>query len=508
MDPTCVLGALPCSLSLSGNMMLMAAYGALIAYGAKMIGDGGDELMDSGMFSPAVVGCLVLPFLGALPDAAVILASGLGSNRADVQSDVQVGLGTLAGSTIMLLTVAWASSMWVGRCRIEELPAARAVGASVADDEESAPLRSSARGSRMLCGCIRCGSEVEFFVSNGLTTIDGPFARVDGVSWWRDTFLMTGVQVDSFVPKTAVLMICSCATFLLIQIPSSLLTGRASTKQQRKGEHYWALSGAVVGFAGLALYSLSGLLSELAEDAGKAKEKQVKEKMSVVRVVRQLMRRNIATSSKHAEHWRKINDATVAQLHGADYGYGATVESSAMLATEEEVGGGGGDAGCFSAHPLLNSLAMMIVGTLICAIFSDPLVGAISNCGKISGVPAFFISAIVTPFASNASELYASLKFAAAKQRAKNSATFGQLYSAAIMNNTLALGVFCMLVYAQGLVWLFCTEVVATCLVIVIVGAVGFRSTIRTAWAPFVLALYPASLVFIHFAKPYLDPTM
>ena len=490
--------------------MLMAAYGAIIAYGAKMIGDGGDELMDSGVFSPAVVGCLVLPFLGALPDAAVILASGLGSNRAEVQTDLQVGLGTLAGSTIMLLTVAWASSMWVGRCRLEELPPAARVGASVAD-EEGAPLRSSARGSRMLCGCIRCGSEVECFVPNGLTTIDGPFSRADGVSWWRDTFLMTGVQVDNFVPKTAVLMICSCATFLLIQIPSSLLVGRATTKQQRKGEHYWALGGALVGFSGLALYTVYGLLSELAEDAGKAKEKQVKEKMSVVRVVRQLMRRNIASSSKFDAHWRKINDATIAQLHGGgDNGYGATVETSALLAAEEDVAGGGGDAesGCFSAHPLLNSFAMMIVGTVICALFSDPLVGAISNCGKISGVPAFFISAVVTPFASNASELYASLKFAAAKQRAKNSATFGQLYSAAIMNNTLALGVFCMLVYAQGLQWLFCTEVVATCLVILIVGAVGFRSTIRTAWAPFVLALYPASLVFIYFAKPYLDPTL
>ena len=282
MDATCVLGTLPCSLSLPGNLILTLAYGAIIAYGAKLIGDGGDLLMDSGRFSPAIIGCLVLPFLGALPDAAVILASGLGDDRAQVQEDLSVGLGVLAGSTIMLLTVAWSSSMWVGRCRLDLPEEVGPSGSSIATSgaEKSG---SNAKGGLFL-GCIRCGDndgKVKFFVRSDIHANDGQFKRLEGVGWCRDTFLRTGVEVDSFVPKTAVLMMCSAATFLLIQIPSSILVGRASTKVQRKEESWWALGGAIVAFLGLTLFIAYSVFSELAEDSGKAKEAQVKEKMTV-----------------------------------------------------------------------------------------------------------------------------------------------------------------------------------------------------------------------------------
>ena len=44
---------------------------------------------------------LVLPVLGALPDALIISVSGLAaSDAADLQQSVAVGIGTLAGSTV------------------------------------------------------------------------------------------------------------------------------------------------------------------------------------------------------------------------------------------------------------------------------------------------------------------------------------------------------------------------------------------------------------------------
>jgi hypothetical protein len=65
--------------------------------------------------NPVIVGGLVLPILGALPDAAMILVSGLGP---DAQQQLSVGVGTLAGSTIMLLTIPWLGGLWIGRCDI------------------------------------------------------------------------------------------------------------------------------------------------------------------------------------------------------------------------------------------------------------------------------------------------------------------------------------------------------------------------------------------------------
>lgn len=68
-----------------------------------MISDGSELLL----LVPAVagiVGSVVLPVLGAVPDGAIVLFSGLGD---DAQDELSVGVGALAGSTIMLLTIPW-----------------------------------------------------------------------------------------------------------------------------------------------------------------------------------------------------------------------------------------------------------------------------------------------------------------------------------------------------------------------------------------------------------------
>lgn len=60
----------------------------------------------------------VLPVLGAVPDGAIVLFSGLG-DKAKAQESLSVGVGALAGSTIMLLTVPWGFSILAGRVNIE-----------------------------------------------------------------------------------------------------------------------------------------------------------------------------------------------------------------------------------------------------------------------------------------------------------------------------------------------------------------------------------------------------
>lgn len=85
----------------------------------------------------------------------------------------------------------------------------------------------------------------------------------------------------------------------------------------------------------------------------------------------------------------------------------------------------------------------------------------------------FYVSFVITPICSNASELVSSLMFAAKKTKINSSLTFSQvhcpcvyamnkgnvvfsywqLYGAATMNNTLGLGIFAALVYFRDLEW-------------------------------------------------------
>ena len=67
------------------------------------------------MHSPRL--SVVLPVLGAVPDGAIVLFSGLGP---DAQEELSVGVGALAGSTIMLLTVPWALSVFAGRVSLDD----------------------------------------------------------------------------------------------------------------------------------------------------------------------------------------------------------------------------------------------------------------------------------------------------------------------------------------------------------------------------------------------------
>ncbi|XP_028412363.1 sodium/calcium exchanger NCL-like [Dendronephthya gigantea] len=105
----------PCSSTIIGNFLLIVFYGALLMVAAKLISEGAELLLDLGL--PAgLIGGIVLPLLGAVPDSAIIIVSGL---KPDAQNQLSVGMGTLAGSTIMLLTIAWGGSLFLGRCDLD-----------------------------------------------------------------------------------------------------------------------------------------------------------------------------------------------------------------------------------------------------------------------------------------------------------------------------------------------------------------------------------------------------
>ena len=91
-------------------LFLMGVYAFVLMQGADMIGGGAEELMLLDSWKP-IVGPIILPVLGAVPDAAIVFFSGMGPGA---QQQLSVGIGALAGSTVMLLTIPWALSIYGG----------------------------------------------------------------------------------------------------------------------------------------------------------------------------------------------------------------------------------------------------------------------------------------------------------------------------------------------------------------------------------------------------------
>jgi Ca2+/Na+ antiporter len=144
------------------------------------------------------------------------------------------------------------------------------------------------------------------------------------------------------------------------------------------------------------------------------------------------------------------------------------------------------------------SYRMMFSGILLVMIFSDPMVDVFGEIGARAGVSPFFVSFVLAPMVSNASELIASYNYASKRTRLTMSSALSALEGAGSMNNTFCTGIFLFLIYSRGLAWRFTAETAAIIAVELLVAAQVLTRTYITLFdACVTLSFYPLSLVLI-----------
>nr|POF08462.1 vacuolar calcium ion transporter [Quercus suber] len=152
-----------------------------------------------------------------------------------------------------------------------------------------------------------------------------------------------------------------------------------------------------------------------------------------------------------------------------------------------------------SKRTTIKAVLLLLLGTIIAAAFADPLVDAVDNFSDATGIPAFFISFIALPLATNSSEAVSAIIFASRDKRKTASLTFSELYGAATMNNVLCLSVFLALVYIRGLTWDFSAEVLVILIVCLVMGLLGSFRTHFPLWTSILaILLYPFSLALVY----------
>ncbi|KAK9907616.1 hypothetical protein WJX75_007049 [Coccomyxa subellipsoidea] len=529
-------GVFPCSTSLPGTIALMLAYGFMLLQGASLLSDGSELLLE--VLNPGVIGGLLLPVLGALPDALIIVVSGLGGTREEAEEQVSVGVGTLAGSTIMLLTITWGGSLLVGRCDLNE------------------------RGKAMNKKLTR---KVDF-LGTGVTT--DKFTSSGAIIMVVTVLLYAIIQVPAFLGKkedymasligSIVCLITLCA-YCIFQVAYPELQRR---KMDRARHRQWrhagvrALAQHAQPFGSMLADSgeinddvVKGLFSSFDSNGdGSIDENELKGLLlglsigtdgssSLGREVdfwmrefdadrsgsityeefrKQLSRWIVEKQKQHEEDMcarrsdRKLNhadsrrsgevsidlDPLLSRHHFTDDEVEETEEEGGEDGSDSSNGSEKGDRAPPTHRAIITKAAVkLLLGTALCALFSDPMVEAVSGFSKASGIPAFYVAFCVTPFASNASELVSSIIFASRKQKKNISLTFSQVYGAVTMNNTMCLGLFLLVMHIQRLPWTYSSEVLVTVGATALVGLLGYtHTTFRSFWAVPVLALYPLSI--------------
>merc|ERR1719276_701375 len=76
-------------------------------------------------------------------------------------------------------------------------------------------------------------------------------------------------------------------------------------------------------------------------------------------------------------------------------------------------------------------------------------------------ISPFYVSFILAPLASNASEVLSSTYYASKKTTKTISVAFSALEGAAAMNNTFCLAIFMGLIFFRGLAWQYTVETIA-----------------------------------------------
>ncbi|KAL2476400.1 sodium/calcium exchanger family protein/calcium-binding EF hand family protein [Abeliophyllum distichum] len=501
-------GFMPCTSTALGNLFLIIVYGFLMFQAATYLSTGSELLLE--ILGPGIVGGLFLPILGALPDAMLILVSGLSGSKETAQSQVSVGMGLLAGSTVMLLTVIWGTCIVVGKCDIQNSVAIDSKdtrGFSLTGSGVCTDVWTSYAGIIMAISVIPylVVQLPQFLHSNSVGRLAVLIALIISVSLLISYCLYQVFQpwvqrrrLDYAKHKHVI-------SGILQHLKKKSL-GKLSTEDGKPNEEvlkklFKAIDENEDGF--LSRTELRALIvgiqfNEINLDESDAVEKVIRDfdKSLDSQIDFNEFTTGIGKWLEEARGAKVQKHSGPDTMKYLDNFHEQTRREHDLLGdqTDEIVEG--------VENPKLTSIKaalLLLLGTIIAAAFADPLVDAVDNFSSATSIPTFFISFIALPLATNSSEAVTAIIFASRKKLRSASLTFSEIYGAVTMNNTLCMTVFLSLVYVRGLVWDFTSEVLVILIVCIVMGVFASIRTTFPLWTSLLaFFLYPFSLALVY----------
>mmetsp|Transcript_3683 Transcript_3683/g.5169 ORF Transcript_3683/g.5169 Transcript_3683/m.5169 type:complete len:550 (-) Transcript_3683:375-2024(-) len=530
-------------LSSTGLLWLFLTFGFTLFQGSSLIAEGSDLLLLVPAYA-GIVGSCVLPVLGAVPDGAIMLFSGMGE-ISQAQEQLAVGVGALAGSTIMLLTIPWALATIAGRVDIDNGEC----------NYKGKPKLSSEKALTLYqCGVapysqVRTGAIAMMLTSISYLIIQGPCIKLEmsdltgkelaaGEKWFALLGLCTALfgffayltyqvitsgtdkdtrkfKADELIKKKlrqgnisiAGAMSEIVAKELMIRSTQAEYQAVASPKAHDKNsEAYARLAQIVRPFFKMFDNDNNGSIDQF--EAGRLLE-HLGEKVSQNRI-KSLFQEMDSNKDGHIDFDEFVTGLAKYLQNAID-----TIEEEESSSVSGENKNNNDDtseeieeeeipselAGLSPAQQQSiikrRALFKLMLGTIIVLIFSDPMVDVMSEIGRRIQISPFYVSFVLAPLASNASELISAFNFALKKTPKTITISYASLEGAACMNNTFALSIFFMLIFFRGLAWAYTAETISILIVQILMALIAFKRKQTLADAALVLSFYPLSIALV-----------
>uniref|UniRef100_A0A0D6QSB8 EF-hand domain-containing protein n=2 Tax=Araucaria cunninghamii TaxID=56994 RepID=A0A0D6QSB8_ARACU len=496
-------GVLPCTKTVYGNLFLLVVYGFLMFKAASLLSDGSELLLS--VMGPGIVGGLVLPILGALPDTLLIFVSGISGSKETAQQQVVIGMGLLAGSTVMLLTALWGACLVVGKCDLSSESVAidskdtkgfSLFGLGVTVDESTRkaswimmativpfiiaqiPLIFNLKSGKHASVLVACIVALLSLLGYCLFQIFEPSVQKRRLAFLKHRHIISSILAEE-QKRYGVLVKANGQ-------PNEAAIHKVFETLDEDNDQY------------LSKGELHGLIIGLNID----QEIDIKESVDKIMFEFDVEQDNRLTRQEFTNgmsKWIRMATSTVGHANddsvATDFHKKSKEELEALMDSDEE----SSTVVENKCKVYMKACLLLLGGAVMAGVFADPLVDAVDNFSDATNIPSFFISFIAMPLATNSSEAISALIFASRKKKRTASLTYSEIYGAVTMNNTLCLGVFLAIVYMRGLDWNFSAEVLVILVVIIVTGIMGSIYTTLKLWrCAIAFLLYPLSLVMVY----------
>ncbi|WRX25914.1 Sodium/calcium exchanger membrane region - like 7 [Theobroma cacao] len=509
-----IYGFLPCTTTLWGQLFLLVVYEYLLSLSEEFISSGSNLFFQ--MFGTGIFGASLFHILGIIPQVMLVLVSGASASGETIEARATIGMGLLAGSAVLMLTLVWGSVIAFGSYDLSDTS------------------------------------------SPNLSNPDNADTSISSNSKNKKPFSLTGygVRTDIETRYSAIIMILSMVPFLILQLAKilssatavrvvvlislivtlALLGGYCTYQvfepwiQDRRLEYL------------MRRYIQKNLLHRLVSANGRANEFEIKklflkiDKNNNSRISPAELRAfilgiqieevgldeedfetkvmeefNFSGDSdinetefvRGVSNWlNKANNDVNDQAQGERRLFHVNAKKnneekrSLLPAKKRSKARKGTD------NPWWNytkAFFLITLGTAITVLLANPLMITLQEFSTSANIPSFLVSYVVIPWALSFRLAFRAISSARQKTENAASLTFSELYGAVFMNNVMGLVIFLSLVYIRNIPWGVSAEVLVVLLICTAMGLFATFSTKIELWTCIlVYLLYPISLLLIY----------